>query len=92
MRQTPSLLSHFGTASRFFSAILLTSLTDIQDNNHIAHQFEMPSSTHKPFVSKILLVTLLNSRISTLVPRYRSDPKRSPGRGRGGEQSCPFIQ
>ena len=51
----------------------------------------MPSLIHKPFVSKILLVTLFTSIISTLVPRYRSDPKRSRGEGEAGEQSSPFM-
>ena len=38
----------------------------------------MPSSIHNPFVSKIFPVTLLNSKLLTLVP---SDSKRSGGRG-----------
>ena len=31
----------------------------------------MPSSNHNPFVSKIFRVTPFNSKILTLVPRYR---------------------
>ena len=41
----------------------------------------MLAPTHKLFVSKILPITPLNSKISTLVPRYRSHSKRSGGRG-----------
>jgi hypothetical protein len=41
----------------------------------------MPFPINNPFLSKIFPVTLLNSKISTLVPRYRSDSKRSGGRG-----------
>ena len=41
----------------------------------------MPSPNHNPFVSKIFPVTPFNSKISTLVPRYPSDSKRSGGRG-----------
>src|ERR1700689_490216 len=49
----------------------------------------MPSPNHNPFVPKIFPVTVLNSKILTLVPRYRSDCKRSGGRG--GDHSCLFI-
>src|ERR1700690_563871 len=41
----------------------------------------MPSPTHNPFVTKIFPVTPFNSKISTLVPRYPSDSKRSGGGG-----------
>ena len=41
----------------------------------------MPSLTHNPFVSKILLVTPFNSKISTLVPRYPADSNRSGEKG-----------
>jgi len=74
-------LSQFGTACHFFSAIFLTSLSDIHDNKYISHRSEMPAPTYKLFVSKILPITPLNSKISTLVPRYRSHSKRSGGRG-----------
>ena len=39
----------------------------------------MPSPNHNSFVSKIFPVTPFNSKISTLVPRYPSDSKRSGG-------------
>jgi hypothetical protein len=41
----------------------------------------MPSPTHNPFVSRIFPVTPFNSKISTLVPRYPYDSKRSQGEG-----------
>lgn len=41
----------------------------------------MPSPIHKPFVSKIFPVTPLNSKFLALLCRYRSDSKRSGGRG-----------
>ena len=41
----------------------------------------MPSPTHNPFAIKIFPATPFNSKISTLVPRYSSDCKRSGGRG-----------
>ena len=41
----------------------------------------MPSPNHNSFVLKIFPVTPLNSKISTLVPRYPSDSNRSGGRG-----------
>jgi hypothetical protein len=42
---------------------------------------KMPFPMHNSFVPKIFPVTPLNPKISTLVPRYRSDSKRSGGRG-----------
>ena len=39
----------------------------------------MPFPIHNPFISKILPVTLLKSKVLTLVVRYRSDSKRSGG-------------
>ena len=50
----------------------------------------MPSPTHNPFVSKIFPVTPFNSKISTLVPRYPSDSKRSEGGG-GALHIKPFL-
>ena len=47
-------------------------------------------STPKPFVSKILLVTPFNSKISPLVPRYPADSNRSGERG-VETKSCPCI-
>ena len=44
----------------------------------------MPSPTHNPPVFKIFPVTPFNSKISTLVPRYPSDSKRSEGGGERG--------
>ena len=41
----------------------------------------MPPPTHDPFAIKIFPATPFNSKISTLVPRYLSDCKRSGGRG-----------
>ena len=47
----------------------------------------MPFPIHNPFVSKILPVTLLKSKVLTLVVRYRSDSKRS-----GGGGCRPYVQ
>ena len=41
----------------------------------------MSSPNHNSFVSKIFPVTPLNSKISTLVPRYPADCNRSVGEG-----------
>ena len=73
----------FQHRTSFFSAILLTSLTDIHDNKYIALKWKTISLMQKRFVSNILPLSVLNAKILTPVRRHPSDSKRSGGRGVG---------